>query len=208
MYLTKRTLAAIAVILIAGIAIAWLFLRQKPEEPGPVADNNIPVVIRTNGGMLEIATISHRRSFLLSKIPTTFGIAFPYCKETATYTVDVAFTYRVKLSKRWKVLFSKGTLYLETPPPEPALPVAFDTSRLSATLDKCAFIPSMNAKDDLLRSISKTLAKDARSPRYTKIARGEESRTTIREFAQKWVLSQREYNIPANTPIDVTFSDE
>ncbi len=208
MYLSKRTLTAFALLLAGCIALAWLFLRPPPTEQGPTASNDIPVVIRTNGGLLEVATVKHRRSFDLTKSATILGYKLPFCKETATYVVDAFITYRVRLAKRWTGDYTDGTLHLIAPPPEPAIPVAFDTSRLRATLDACRFAPSLGAKDDLLRSISGKLARDARGAAYMKFARGEDSRKTIIEFAQKWMLSQKRYDLPKNTPIEVMFSDE
>lgn len=208
MYLSKRTLIGFAMLLLGGIALAWYVLRPPVVEQGPAASNDIPVVIRTNGGLLEVATIRHRRAFDLTNAFTVLGYKIPFCKETATYTVDAAITYRVRLAKRWIGDYTDGTLHLSVPPPEPSLPVAFDTSRLRATLDACRLAPSLNTKDDLLRSISGKLANDAKGPGYMKIARGVEARATIEEFASKWLLGQKRYDLPNGTPIEVIFNDE
>jgi hypothetical protein len=209
MYLSKRGLAACAVVIVSAIILGgWLLRRSPPPSPGSTAANDIPVVITTNGGLLEVATIRHRRSFNLTEAATVLGYTVPFCKETATYVVDAAITYRVRLAKRWVGDYSDGTLHLSVPPPKPSIPVAFDTSRLRATLDSCWFAPSLGAKDDLLRSISGQLAQDANGPGYRSLARGEKARATVRQFAQKWILSQKRYDLPADTPIAVTFTDE
>jgi len=207
-FISKKVLVGCALVLMA-LAALWFFTRQPPApKEGPTASNDIPVVIRTNGGLLEVATVRHRRSFDLTKVATVVGIEVPICKETATYAVDAAITYRVKLAKRWVGDYNNGVLTMVVPPPEPSIPVAFDTSRLRATLDDCALMPDLHAKDDLLRSISRQLANDARGPSYMKIARNAEAKATIREFARKWVLGQKSYDLPANVPIEVVFSDE
>ena len=69
-------------------------------------------------------------------------------------------------------------------------------------------MPSLDTHNDLLKRISTTLAADAQSPRYIDLARGQGARETIREFVQKWLISQKGYDIPANAPIDVKFADE
>lgn len=207
MYVSKKWLAVFVVLIFAaGIAAFWL-RDQNFQEQGPSASNDIPVVIRTNGGMLEIATIKHRRSFDLSKDPTFAGVRLPFCKEMATYTVDAAITYRVKLAKRWVGDYSGGKLRFTVPPPEPAIPVSFDTSRLRATLDSCSFMWNLNTKDDLLRSMSGLLAQDARGAQYMKLARGNEGRATISEFVRKWAMLRRN-GIPSDVPIEITYSDE
>jgi hypothetical protein len=208
MYLSKRTLVGIVLLIAGAFALAWYVLRPQGSEQGPVASNDIPVVIRTNGGLLEVATIRHRRAFDLTNAFTILGYRVPFCKETATYTVDAAITYRIRLAKRWVGDYTDGTLHLSVPPPEPSLPVAFDTSRLRATLDACRLAPSLDTKDELLRSISGKLAKDAKGAGYVRLARGDEARATIEEFARKWLLGQKRYNLPASTPIEVAFNDE
>lgn len=204
MYLSKRALTVLALIILGTVALAWQ--SRKPDDT--TGSNDIPVVIRTNGGMLEISTIKHRRSFDLTKVGKVLGYEIPFCKETATYVVDAAITYRVRLAKRWVGDYTDGKLHLSVPPPEPSLPVAFDTSRLRASLDKCWFAPSRGAQNELLRSISGKLAADARGPQYMKIARGDEGRATIREFAQKWILGHKRYDLPRSTRIKITYWDE
>lgn len=206
MFVSKKMFAIFGLFLVAALAIWWLN-RPHIDEVGE-ASNDIPVIIRTNGGMLEIETIKHRRTFNLTKTATVLGFEVPFCKEMASYTVDASISYRVRLAKRWVGDYKKGVLSLVVPPPEPFLPVPFDTSRLRATLDDCALMPSMNAKDELLRSISGKLEQDAKSSRYLKLARGDDGKATIREFAQKWLLSQKQYDLPSEIKIEVSYSDE
>jgi hypothetical protein len=69
-------------------------------------------------------------------------------------------------------------------------------------------MPDLNTQDDLLMHVSAALERDARGPYYTGLARESGARDTVREFVQKWLISQKGYNVPAGTPIDVTFDDE
>lgn len=208
MYLSKKALVGLTLLIAVAFAGFWYVSKSQINDQGPVASNDIPVVVRTNGGLLEVATIHHRRAFDLTKAFTILGYQVPFCKETATYTVDAAITYRIRLAKRWVGDYTGGTLYLSVPPPEPSLPVAFDTSRLRATLDGCRLAPSLNTKDELLRSISSKLATDAKQAGYMRLARGDEARATVEEFARKWLIGQNSYNLPSSTPIEVSFNDE
>ncbi len=157
--------------------------------------------------MLELAEIKHRRTFNLTQTLSAAGVRIPFCKATASYTVDTHITYRVRLAKDWSAEYRNQRLELRVPRLEPALPVAFDTSRLNATLQKCPLVPP-GIQDDLLQTVSGTLAKDAQNPRYLDLARNGGARDTVREFALKWLISQKNYNIPLNTPIDVKFDGE
>lgn len=200
----RRLLAVLAVALVA--LAAFYLLRREPKAEAPVS-NDIPIVIRTNGGMLEVATVKHRRTFNLTEVLYVAGIKVPFCKATAAYTVDTSITYRIKLAKEWGAFYRNQRLQLTAPPLEPALPVAFDTSRMKATLEKCPLMSS-GTQDNLMRSIGGKLAQDAKDPRYVQVARNNGARDTVSEFAQKWLISQKSYNIPSNTPIDVVFEDE
>lgn len=201
----RWALWVLSLVLTCGLT-AWIVWRPDSPDPAPATD--IPVVIRTNGGLLEVANVKHRRLFKLAMDHTLFGKRVPVCRERTSYEVDAVITYRVKLATRWKGDLEGGRLFLTVPPPVPAIPVAFDTSRLTATFRACSFVPSMKTKDRLLRSISGTLAADARGPRYAALARNA-ARKTVEEFARKWVLGQSRYDTLArSTPIEVAFSDE
>jgi hypothetical protein len=206
-------------IVIGLVAIVGVFIWQRPaiigvasEDEGIVASNDFPVVLRTNGGLLEVATLKHRRTFNLTNTATVLGYKVPFCREKASYTADTYITYRVRLAKRWDAEYRNQHLYVTAPRIEPALPVAFDTSRLKATLDSCRFVPSMDTQAELLRSISGRLKKDALDPQriaYVKDhGKDGSARDTVREFVEKWLVTQRGYNIPKGTPIDVAFNGD
>ncbi|MBA4013244.1 MAG: hypothetical protein C0481_15365 [Phenylobacterium sp.] len=203
---TPGSVLALLVVVLAAFAAYQFLPHPKASMEGPVV-NDIPVVIRTNGGMLEVAKVKHRRTFNLTEVATFAGFEVPFCTATASYTFDAHTTYRVKLAKDWAASYRNQRLQVTAPRLEPALPVAFDTARLKATLEKCPFMPG-GTQEALLRSIGGKLAKDASNPAYLDLARNGGARETVREFAQKWLINQKTYNIPPNTPIDVMFADE
>ena len=193
-------------VVMAVVALARLWPQRDATAQG-VVSNDIPVVIRTNGGMLEVARVNHRRTFDLTEVLVIAGIEVPFCKATAAYTVDTSITYRVRLAKEWNAAYRNGRLELAAPKLEPSLPVAFDTKRLMETLRKCPAMPG-DTRNDLLKSISGKLAQDAWSPSYLQLARNGGARDTVREFAQKWLLTQKAFDIPTNALIVVKFADE
>lgn len=210
---TLQTLFVIAVMAIGGFFLLQLLnTGVTGEDEGMVLSNDFPVVVRTNGGLLEVATLKHRRTFNLTNAITVLGYRVPFCREKASYTADTYITYRVRLAKRWEADYRNQHLYVTAPRIEPALPVAFDTSRLKATLDSCRFVPSMDTQADLLRSISGRLKKDALDPERIAYVmdhgKDGSARDTVREFVEKWLISQRGYEIRKGTPIDVAFVGE
>lgn len=205
MFISRKLLGVIVLLLaVAGGYFWW----SRGGDLDPSAPDDFPVVMRTNGGLLEVATLKHRRTFNLTNEITILGFPMPFCKETASYTVDTYITYRVRLAQRWVAEFKQQHLYVTAPPLEPSLPVAFDTSRMRATIKSCSLVPSMDTQNDLLRRISGRLKQDALDPRRIAFVKDHGARDTVREFVQKWLISQKGYNIPANTPIDVAFKGE
>jgi hypothetical protein len=216
MFVPKWILVVVAVIAIAAFGYSWWaqssIIGKKGEDEGNFASNDFPVIIRTAGGFLEAATIRHRRTFNLTNVFTFLGKKVPICKEKASVTVDTYITYRVRLAKRWAAELENGQLYVTAPRLEPSLPVAFDTSTFSAEIDKCALAPGLDSQNDLMRSISARLKKDAFDPERIAYAMDNGlkggARETVREYVQKWLVRQKGYNIPPDTPIEVSFEGE
>ncbi|RAK59576.1 hypothetical protein DJ021_07055 [Phenylobacterium hankyongense] len=208
--LSPGIIAALA-MLVGAVAVHhfWpasglhLWSKSRSGTNGP-ASNDIPIVIRTDGGMLEVANVKHRRTFNLTNVLTVAGISVPFCKATASYTVDTRITYRVRLARYWGAFYHDQRLEIWAPRLEPALPVAFDTSKMMTTLNECPFIPR-GTQDDVLRLVSAQLEKDAWSPQYVQLAQNGGARDTVREFVRKWLINQKGSDIPRGTPIGVNF---
>lgn len=213
MFISKKLLWCIGALLLlaAAFVAAWnlmpsLFGGQEVSRDAVL--ESFPVVIRTNGGMLEVATVRYRKRYNLKNIATVMGMRLPFCPEEAAVTVDPHITYRVRLARRWQAQYENGTLYVTAPSLEPALPVAFETGNIENSLDKCWIMPSMDTQHDLLKSLSGTLAKEAQAPSRLTFARDNGARDTVKEFVQKWLVTQKGYDLPPNTPIDVAFAGE
>ncbi|NEX95223.1 hypothetical protein [Caulobacter sp. 17J65-9] len=194
-------------LLVIALAFGALSLSRHKTAPEP-AFTDTPVVIRTNGGLLEVVKVRYPRPVNLTNMFVVLGIDVPFCKEHASYTVDAHITYRVRLAKHWSADYRNQRLFVKAPKLEPATPVAFDTRGLKGTLSKCALAPGLGTQADLLRRVSSLLEADAKNPKYVDFARDHGARDTVREFVQKWLITQKGYDIPPNTPIEVEFDGE
>lgn len=141
--MTRTLLMIIALAALAVIAVPIYQARQHfarhftphaADETVPTGD--IPVVIRTNGGWLEVATLKQDRSYNRKQDGTLLGWRIPRCQADATVSFRAYFTYRIKLAQEWPATVTKNRRFEVTVPrPVPSLPVAFDTATLRKRLD-------------------------------------------------------------------------
>ena len=87
-----------------------------------------PVVMRTNGGLLEVTIIRSPERFEASQDHTILGIDVG---RTVSLIRDPAvFRYHIELAPEWKILLTDKTFIVVAPPVKPSLPVAIDTAHL------------------------------------------------------------------------------
>jgi hypothetical protein len=168
----------------------------------------VPVVFRTNGGLLEVGTLVYTRQFKLTEKGTLLGIEIPRCPTVATVSVKAHFVYRVRLEPEWqaKITADKRVLIV-APHLEPAMPVAFDTATLDESLSGCPFIKNEELLGRLRRELSVKLALRASHPNYKALVR-EKAAKTISEFIRKWYLSRDEFSYAKDYKIVVHFKGE
>lgn len=182
--------------------------KEVAEESIP-ADVDFPVILRVNGGALEVASIAGRKSFPKAVGPTILGKSIRYCREKASWVVPYKITYRVVLGERWKIRFNNGRIIAKVPELSPSLPVAIDTRKTKAgAQSSCWFVPDMETRQKAFEQISPKLEIMAKSQSSKNFAR-QAARKTIREFLRNWVFTQEAYpNIPPDAPIKVIFPGE
>jgi hypothetical protein len=89
-----------------------------------------------------------------------------------------------------------------------SVPVAIDTARLQAeSSGRWSLFTGSGRVDELRRSITKTLNAKAGSPAYVQLQR-EAARQTLKEFVQKWLVTQERWKAESGYPIRVFFADE
>lgn len=203
--LTKIILAL--ALLGLGFGSGWHF--RPPEPPTSTVvmpPKEEPIVMRTNGGLLEVSTINATEVFQRSTHTTIFDIPLPG-PTTSEIRAKATYRYHVALAPEWKFIRRENTIVVIAPPVKPSLPVAIDTATIEGnSRGVWSAITGNAAIQALQRTITASLAQKAADPTYIALQR-EHARKTVAEFVQKWVLSQDKWK-NANYSIQVFFADE
>lgn len=187
-----------------GFVSGWDFrptdgtIIMKPEEE--------PIVMRTNGGLLEVSTINATEVFQRTTHGTIFNIPLPG-PTTSEIRAKATYRYHVALAPEWKFIRRENTIVVIAPPVKPSLPVAIDTATIEAKAGGMwSLITGGAAIQALQKTITASLAQKAAAPTYIALQR-EHARKTVGEFVKKWVLGQDKWK-NRNYSIQVFFSDE
>ena len=207
----------ILIIILIVIILAFAAIRFLPPIIGnsPASDEDesaspdIPIVIRVEGGTIEVASVTGKRHFSGANDPTIMGQRLPFCRETAAWNAEYKITYRIKLGEKWPIKYQGGRLKALVPELEPSLPIAIDTRTLAETgLSKCWLMWNLNTRTRVLKGISADLEKLANQPGTKKFAR-EAAIETLREFIRTWAFNQKQYlTVSPDAPIDISFQGD
>jgi len=201
-----RTWAWIApVVAVAAIAafLAWNWGTR--EQSVTVLDPGKVRIIRTPGGMLEVATLQKIEEFgwQVSHVCPLIDCGELLGKTTSEIKVTAHYTYRIPLQAQWTLRLEGDHYELLVPPPEAKSPVAFDTANMQIRTEKCGWIrPDAGTnREAVVRHLGTELARRARRPEYQLLAE-QSAAATVAEFARKWMSEQME---PPQHPIKVKF---
>ncbi|MES1196667.1 MAG: hypothetical protein ABUL58_06970 [Steroidobacter sp.] len=202
----------LAVIIAAIVSIflnIWLVRKIWHHEEAPVIHTVItdaPVVMRTNGGLLEVSTITSPERFESTIDHTILGV--PVATTVTTIRVPATYRYHIDLAPEWKILLRDKTFVVVAPAVKPSLPVAINTAKLEAqSLGVWSLFTGHAEIEQLQRSITQALADKAGSTAYIQMQR-ESARATVKEFVAKWLITQEQWKSATSYPIKVFFSDE
>lgn len=206
-----KTTVLTAALLIAAGGNAFLYykLHKVENEPRPVVtvvEREQPIVMRTEGGLLEVSSIKANETFSRGVIHTLAGLET--VKTHSEITVPVVFRYQIQLAKEWKFLRRGNTVAVVAPAVKPSLPVGIDTAKLKAEAKgPLAAFHEKEELETLHRTISPVLAEHAIAPRYIALQR-DAARQTVAEFVRKWVLKQPDWKSGEKVMVRVFFEDE
>jgi hypothetical protein len=204
----RRRLAWIAPVVIAGAVAAWLGWNWGTREQAvTVLDPAQVRVVRTPGGMLEVATLQKVEKFgwQVSHVCPLVDCGELLGKTTSEIEVTAHYTYRIPLAQELTLRLAGDHYELVVPPLEPKTPVAFDTGSMRIRTEKGGWLsPSAGPnREAVVRHLGAELARRAQRPEYRQLAQ-ESAAATVAEFARKWMGEQME---PPRHPIRVRFGD-
>jgi hypothetical protein len=166
------------------------------------------IVMRTKGGLLEVATIRATeqldKKFTYTVLGMKVGETMPHIRVPAVYR------YHIDLAPEWTIVRTDKVFTVVTPAVKPSLPVAVDLAHLEKDVGGTWILIPFNEHDDLdslEREITATLARKAGSSAYLQLQR-EAARKTVTEFVKKWLVTQVQWQTGSTSEIRVLFPDE
>lgn len=204
-----RVIGVFAAVLL-GLAFAggYLYGSYKTRiEPSYLVGDRYRVV-RTPGGLLEVATLQKQESFAWQ---TSWTCPANLCGFLPTSNAQISakahYTYRIPLAAYWvleKVSNDPLQYRLKVPKLEPKLPVAVSLSTIRIINSGSVFAPPGPSLPRMLAYMQPLLDARANSPEYLR-AQEANARKTVEEFARKW-MRDGESKIPSTATIEVVFS--
>jgi hypothetical protein len=198
---SKLIIAALAAMLAVGVVMI-----PRGPTPRPVETTAIPLVFRTPGGLLEVASVRSIEAFRRASTLRIAGINLG--TNVSEVRVPATFRYQAALGPDWRAIESGGKLVIIAPAYHPALPVAIDTGQLEVhTRTGWARFDGRDNEEALLRELTADLEAKATSPGYLESHR-EQARTTVTEFVTKWLITQERWKAVRPGQVRVYFADE
>lgn len=206
----------VLIAVLAAVAAAWFGFQRiaallpwtKTVGDTQSAAGNEILVMRTRGGLLEVATIRATEQFDKKFVYTVLGLEVG---ETVPHIrVPAVYRYHIELAPEWTVIRTGGVFTVVTPPVKSSLPVAVDLAHMEKDVGGTWMLIPFNERADLEsleRDITSTLAAKADSPAYRQLQR-EAARETVTEFVKKWLVSQARWQTESTSTIRVLFPDE
>lgn len=201
---------AIIVLALLGVG-AWLLYTAYGKSTSnrvetTVVAPEVPVVMRTEGGLLEVATIKATERFTRADTKEFWGI--PLGTTVSQIQVPVLYRYHIELARDWELSIQGKASVVRAPQLKPSLPVAFDTAALQKySHSGWARFNSQENLATLERSITAELQARAQSDRYLQLATGA-ARLTVQEFVTRWLLKEQQWQRDPAYSVQVVFPEE
>lgn len=204
--------SGVALLVVAAAAAAGWFVydRYFSKTSSTVVTTKVvpevPVVMRTSGGLLEIATVKVYETFNRSDTREFWGI--PLGTTISDIRVVVYYRFHIEMAKEWPMSINGKTCIVQAGRAKPTLPVAFDTTTMEkhTTSGWARFNKGQNL-NMLERSLTPELQTRAQSDQYRQLAT-EAGRQTVREFITIWLLKEQHWKRDPEYKVVVVFPGE
>ena len=205
-HLKKLVIICAALSIVLNAFLIWHFFSSPWRRVPVLTSVGEPIVIHTKGGLLEVSKVTNTEQFQTSKEHTIFGI--PIGNTVSWIRVPAIYRFHIELDPKWKVQLVDNTFVVIAPAVKPSLPVAIDTANLEKqSAGVWSQFTGTALLDQLERSISADLEKKSLFPSMILLQR-DVARKTVREFVEKWLITQEKWKATASYPILVYFEDE
>lgn len=196
---------SVAALLLGIVAVFGWRSWGTREEAVTVLDPAQVRIVRTPGGMLEVATLQKVEAFGWQVTHTCplIDCGELLGKTTSEIKVTAHYTYRIPLAAEWTLRLDKDHYELVVPPLQAKTPVAFDTAGMQIRTEKGGWLsPAAGPnREAVVRHLGSELARRANQAEYKRLAE-QSAAVTVAEFARKWMGEQFG---PAQHPIRVRF---
>lgn len=193
-------------LLCIGIVAIYWSNRDQPTSNSKAALVSAPLVMRTEGGRLEVASVRARESFNLADGKTWMGISLG-----TTYSeirVDAHYRYYIEMAKAWPIEIdaSGKVATVRAGAVRPQWPVAVDSTTMERhTSSGWARFNKQDNLQALEQSLTPRL--EQRSNDYTTMA-ADAGRQTVREFVTTWLIKERHWQEGGDGRVVVLFPHE
>jgi hypothetical protein len=205
-----RIAAVVALIALALVAaLGWLAydrLLGRTAIATSVTSSGVPVVMRSPGGLLEIATVTVFERFKREDTREFWGL--PLGTTVSIIQAPVVYRFHIEMAKEWPIQIQGKTAVVRAAQVKPSLPVAFDTTRLEKyTQSGWARFNKDDNLAQLERSITPELQARSQNPALRALAT-EAGRKTVAEFVTTWLLKEQGWSRDADHRVVVLFPGE
>ena len=187
-------------------ALGWFVLERESRQGHAPTASGVPVVMRSEGGLLEIATVTVNERFTREDSRQFWGI--PLGTTVSIVQAPVTYRFHIEMAREWPIELRGRTAVVRTGEVRPSLPVAVDTAKMEKyTQSGWARFNKDENLALLERSITQELDKRARSPEVRALAL-DAGRQTVREFVTRWLLKEQRWKAGDAHQVVVLFPGE
>jgi hypothetical protein len=202
--------ARITAVLVAGVValVGWFGYQRMFGSITAVSavSSGTPVVMRTRGGLLEIATVLVHERFRREDTRHFWGISLG--TTISMIQVPVVYRYHIEMAREWPIHINGKTAVVRAGEVKPSLPAAIDTSRMEKyTQSGWARFNKDENLQLLERSITPELSARANDPAVKQLAVNA-GRETVREFVTTWLLKEQGWKRDPQHKVLVLFPGE
>ena len=213
--MTRRSRTPWLVLFAVAVVLALVYRaftgfhvwQRTAGETSSAAPQEI-LVMRTNGGLLEVSTIRATEVFDRKFVYSVLGV--PVGRTVNRIRVPAYYRYQIALAAEWRVSRTGDSFTVVAPPVKPSLPVAVDLSRMEKEASGTwvlALFTSTQDLNELEKGITAQLAHKAVSPAYLALQH-EYARRTVEEFVTKWLRTQAQWRLERQPRLEVRFASE